>query len=201
MHSALKDKEGRISEMIEQREARRDEMDYIEEANFDFFCEDIGTEISKLSQLSYSSFILLWYSCVEAELIRFCRKLGMPPEYSKGTGIGRAKEFFKERGYQIDNTHWEKLKGVRKLRNLLAHSGNVLDLYHSRPKDNFTEYSCESEEVRYVEMKKHALTYLRNNNMITEFSRHIEIDPKPQYCEELIELASDLFQKIHNDFK
>jgi hypothetical protein len=202
MHSALQDREDTISKMIQQEEARRNEMDDIEVAFFDDFCADLWNETYKLSQLSYSSFIILWYSFVETELIRFCRKLGMPPNYTKGNGIDRAKNFLREeRGYQIDNTHWSKLRNIQDIRNLIVHSGTTLDLFRSRPNGQFIEYSREGEEVRYIKMKSHILTYLRDNNMITETSPfYIEIDPKPQYCEELIGLARDLLQKICDDF-
>jgi hypothetical protein len=127
----------------------------------------------------------------------------MLPDYShRDKGIVRTKKFLKEeRGYQIDNTHWSKLKNIQDTRNLIVHSGTTLDLSRSRPSDEFIEYSREGEEVRYLKMKQHILKYLRDNNMITETSPfYIEIDPKPQYCEELIDLARDLFQKVCNDF-
>jgi hypothetical protein len=185
-----------------------------EEGHMDAHYTDQFIEASEdFPQLLLTGFVVTWYSFVEQQLMQFCErlKLQITIEFTDTLylkkGIWRAYQFLnKARGYSIDNTHWNDLCQVNKLRNFLVHENRRIPWTLSKPEGDFVENTSElsrgdtGEAIPiYIRADEKLVTYLKKNDMLVISGMSFKIIPSLAYCHSLVELSDKLFSRLYAD--
>ena len=125
----------------DQLEARYSEIGGWENADSE---DDFLSATQEFPQLLLLSFIVIWYSFVEQNLLELCEELklrisfGAKENENFDKGIRRARKFLlRGRNYEIDADHWRELIEISRLRNYIVHDGKRITYSHVKPDRQF----------------------------------------------------------------
>lgn len=113
----------------------------------------------------YASVVIAWYSCLETQLDRICRReqrlrnLRRAPEDIGGTGIARSYKYLTEvvgltPSVMLDDL-WKELDGLRRIRNVIVHREGR---FKTMVRKGRLEGNPEKEIRPYLERHKDVLT-------------------------------------------
>lgn len=158
-----------------------------------------------LPQFALLSFVVMWYAFVEQNLLRVCERLRLvipvgPRDTDRfGEGIDRARKFLIEgRKYKIDETHWQELVKIRRIRNVIIHQGKrpIQALYGA---DCYTPFKLQNGNTISVRLEENILSYIKKHNLYSDSPTFLEIMPPYEYCDHLVQFAQHLFYKLYKD--
>lgn len=136
VHSALGDEQERFLANIQDTED--EDWDCVIEMLYDELVE-VRDEFPRMT---YSSFIVAWFSTVEHELIELCEasdlsiSIGIRDQERFGTGIHRAYTFLKKGAdYRIPDIFWHELIMIKKIRNIITHNDGRIKTFRIKPTD------------------------------------------------------------------
>jgi len=154
-----------------------------------------------LPTIFYSSFIVTWFSFVEANLLEICKKLdfkvtiGVKEKIDIRDGVDRARAFLsKGAGYNFEKNIWDEIIFIRKIRNIIVHHQGRIDYSYFKTEQNAVRLKPFGDEI-YIPIDKNFLEYLENNNLYNIFE-YFEICPNHGYCQHLVNLAKELFNDL-----
>ncbi|WP_142333641.1 hypothetical protein [Bacillus wiedmannii] len=133
----------------------------------------INNVTERFPQLYYLNFIISWYNFFENELLELCKLYSKKIEKypSKLRHYTQIKNFIiNEIGINIDENKWFELeKGIKKLKDIIAHAGPTFDRKY-KYYQNFIEKNSKKEKFYiYQELIKHINKHqlLSNNGTYT----------------------------------
>jgi hypothetical protein len=169
--------------------------------------EKIHQAAFKLPPLLYASFIMMWYASVEQAFQRLCSDLkrqievGSDEKHTLKRGIDGAYKFLqKAQGYTVQAKHWDELKMIQTLRNVIVHKGiRLLGRYTKLPGEcvvvDITDWEIESTQL-YIPMKQDLYQYINQRNIGNLDRVLFKIAPTREYCEHLVQFARELFDTL-----
>lgn len=105
----------------------------------EWFSDEHWVINQRFPQFLYSSFVVMWYSFIEQTLVNLCRGLD-----NKNNSLDKIKIFFdKKKNYKMDQTLWQKLNNIRKVRNIIVHRGNRIPIKVKEPEGKCISISRE----------------------------------------------------------
>jgi hypothetical protein len=178
-----------------------------EREEFSDFVESVYEEIEEdFPRLLFSSFVVSWYSFTEIRLMDFCRhhklkiSISIQDNENFDKGIRRAYKFLSQAAnYRIDNTHWQELTRVGRIRNIIVHDNGRLS--SSRVDD--TGNSPISKKTiggrLYLNMEKDLYQYFQKHNLL-EFRGWFCVTPNFDYCKHLVTFGLEFFETLYKTY-
>ena len=166
---------------------------------------DVGKDFP---QLLLMSFVIAWYAFVEQQLLMLCDDLnltitiGPRDETRFDKGIRRARKFLIEaKKYTIEESHWQELVMIGKLRNVLVHEGKDIPRSYLKPEKQFVPYilHIDEEVTVFIKIREDIYQYLNKYEMIEHSGAYFEVRPSFEYCNHLIKFGKDFFSKLYSD--
>ena len=181
-----------------------DDIDWV----VDDYQEDLIEAEYEFPRLLLVSFVILWYSFVEQKLLDFCEELNLTitvspkNRESMGKGVRRARRFLSiVKNYEIDQTQWNELVYISKLRNLLVHEGKEINLSYLKPEGDGILYQKDGDLDIYLPVEKDLFNYMKRHDLFIVSGLSFEITPSVDYCKGLVKLATEIFNKLYKDLK
>jgi hypothetical protein len=158
---------------------------------------EMKSEFLKGKPFFYASFVMMTYSFIERHLIEICFHIQtedgllFSDKRLKGKGVQRASLFLeKMMGYKIDESTWEELMLVRRLRNNLVHLGYDVGVHQGEDLEKLYENGISNLDQDLVEYLTKWKVF-RLPSIILDF----------EYCLHLVEFTQKLFEKLINDLR
>ena len=169
---------------------------HLESEEYDLLSSyETKSELLKNKSFFYSSFIMMAYSFIERHLAEICFHIHTKDGVSfddkalKGKGVQRAYAFLeKTMDYKIDESTWEELMMVRRLRNNLVHMGFDVSIHQGDDIEKLYDNGIPEFDQDLVE-------YLAKWKIF----RFPSITLNFEYCQHLVGFTKEFFEKLVND--
>ena len=211
INSTIEENKGKLSEDLEigAKELNGDERhEYIEN-----YRDEIDEFEVDMPRILFSGVLITWFSFIENHLADICSKselkisIGFDDKWRSTEGMWRAHDFLsKGAGYQIDNSMWEKLTKISKIRNIIVHRDGKLefsfeddtgDMIRLRLLGNTFVYTSDLGDSK----KGRSLASYLEKEKLTRYSQFLYIFPNYAYCKSLISFGIDFLGKIYEDLE
>jgi hypothetical protein len=160
--------------------------------NSNFFETEYSQEFDKMF---YITIVTMLYSCIERGLIKLCdiKKEG---NGKRKKVLDSARLFFKAAtDYKFDESIWQEIDNLRRLRNILMHSGLSLlnDSFDIEVLiDNYGDKTfVENYQADHIETHPKFIEYLKSKNIYGKERGVINLNL--EYCESVIEISHRFF--------
>jgi len=204
LNSNYEELEARYAEMVVEGDSTSETISFGSDEYEDEFLE----ATQDFPQLVLLSFIVIWYSFVEQNLLDLCEQLMLrieirPRDSEKSDkGIWRARRFLlREKGYEVDADHWRELTEINRLRNFIVHEGKRIEFSYVQSEGRLdpVRYQTDGGAVVFLRIGQELFRYIQKRGISTSRGPIVEILPSIEYCKSLVDLARRLFRKLYAD--
>lgn len=166
-----------------------------------------------MPRILFSGVLTTWFSFIENHLVDICSKsglkisIGFDDKWRSTSGMWRAHDFLsKGVGYEIDNSMWDKLTKISKIRNIIVHQDGKLafsfedntgDMIRLRLLDNTFVYTSDLGDLK----KGRSLASYLEQEQLIRYAQALYIFPSYIYCKGLISFGIDFLGKIYEDLE
>lgn len=171
------------------------------------YIEDYAEVRDEFTSLLLNSFIVMWYSFVEQQLLKLCEQLQLTITVKAtdrlylGKGVQRAKLFLQEATGSdgIDKSYWQELDDIRELRNVIVHAGNRIRWSYKKPEQEHARVELppgtlpDEDQVVYVRIGKKLHSYLTEKSLLKFSGAWFAIQPSYEYCNDLVDFGKRFF--------
>ncbi len=154
-------------------------------------------ETLKNKEFFFASFVMICYSFIERHLIEICLyiqpedNIGFSSNKLTGKGVHRAYQFLEKiLDYKIDNSTWNELMLIRRLRNNLVHRGFDLGIQQGDDIEILYKNGISSFNQDLVD-------YLTKWKIF----RFPSIELNFEYCQHLVQFIDKLFENLLSDLR